>query len=423
MKRIIFLPILMMVTISSMAQNKNAVDAAVSKFQNFYNLQQPDSFFNMLSEKGQSTLTPEKAKLAISSLYQQYGKLVSCEKLHEDAGLATYKSTFQRITLTLLVVLGQDNKLETFRFLPYKEESANDTAKKAPSNFVYKSATGNIYGTLTLPDGSKKVPVVLIISGSGPTDRDCNSSLGLKSNAFLMLADSLKKAGIASLRYDKRGIGESAKAMKDEENMRLDDYINDAAAIIKMLKNDSRFAGVYVAGHSEGSLIGMIAAGKVTVAGYISIAGMGEGMDKVIDKQIRAQSAEMADKAKIILDSIRNGYTAKDIPEELFNLFHISVQPYLHSCLRYNPQTEIKKLKIPVLLIQGTTDLQVGIEEAELLKKAQPKARLVMVKGMNHVMKQAPADREQNFATYNKPELPLSPGFVPDLVKFINQSK
>ena len=175
-------------------------------------------------------------------------------------------------------------------------------------------------------------------------------------------------------------------------------------------------------GHSEGSLIGMIAAAKENVAGFISISGMGERMDKVIDKQIRAQSAEMADKAKVISDSIRNGYTAMDIPPLLNNLFHTTVQPYLHSCFQYDPQAEIKKLEIPVLIIQGTTDLQISPEDAELLKKAQPKAKLVLVAGMNHILKQAPANREQNFATYNMPDLPLSSGFVPALVKFINHN-
>lgn len=310
--------IIMLIT-SATAQSNNNTDVAVAKFRGFYNQQQIDSIYNMFSEKGKASLTPEKASQAFTGIYKQYGQLLTIEKLHEDGGMATYKSMFQRITLTMLVELTSDNKLETFRFLPYKEESTKDTTKKEPSNFIYKSATGNIYGTLTLPDGSRKVPVVLIIAGSGPTDRDCNSALGLKSNAFIMLADSLKKAGIASLRYDKRGIGESAPALKDEESLRLDDYINDAAAIIKMLKNDPRFSGAYVAGHSEGSLIGMIAALRENATGYISISGMGETMDKVIDKQIRAQSAEMADKAKVISDSIRQGYTVKDVPPLLNN--------------------------------------------------------------------------------------------------------
>ena len=414
--------ITMLIT-SALAQGNNNTDVVVAKFRSFYNQQQIDSIYKMFSEKGKASLTPDKAAQAFTGMYKQYGQLLTIEKLHEDGGLATYKSIFQRITLTLLVELTKDYKLETFRFLPYKEESTKDTAKKEPSNFIYKSATGNIYGTLTLPDGTRKVPVVLIIAGSGPTDRDCNSALGLKSNAFIMLADSLKKTGTACLRYDKRGIGESAHALKDEESLRLDDYINDAAAIIKMLKSDPRFSGVYVAGHSEGSLIGMIAALRENATGYISIAGMGEPMDKVIDKQIRAQSAEMADKAKIISDSIKNGYTVKDVPSLLNNLFHTSVQPYLRSCFKYNPQAEIKKLKIPVLIIQGTNDLQIGVEDAKMLKKAQPKALLLLVPGMNHILKQAPADREQNFATYNKPELPLSPGFIPELVTFINHSK
>src|ERR1039458_5175505 len=125
----------------------------------------------------------------------------------------------------------------------------------------------------------------------------------------------------------------------------------------------------------------------------------------------------------VILDSLKKGYTVTDIPGDLNSLFYASVQPYLTSWLKYNPQAEIKKLKMPVLIVQGTTDLQVEKQEAELLKKSNPNAKINLVSGMNHVLKQAPMDREQNFATYNNPDLPLSPGLMPDIIQFIHHSK
>jgi hypothetical protein len=422
MKRNILLVVVMLATSALGAQTKADLDAMVAKFRIYLNEQQPDSFYQMFSEQAKKSLTPEKAAQVLSGVYQQYGNLSSYELLHEDAGMATYKLTLERTKITLLIGLNKDIKMETFRFLPSKDESATDTVKKEKSNFIYKSPAGNIYGTLALPTGSKKVPVVLIIAGSGPTDRDCNSALGLTSNAFLMLADSLQKAGIASVRYDKRGVGESKAAVKDEASLRFDDYINDAIGIIKMLKEDPRFSGVYVLGHSEGSLIGMIAAGRESVAGYISVAGAGENLGKIAERQYSAQSDELGKKAKVILDSLKKGYTVKDIDPGLKMLFHPSIQPYLRSALRYDPSVEIKKLKIPVVIIQGTNDLQISVADAEMLKKANRKAKLILVDGMNHVLKQAPADREQNFATYNKPELPLSPAFMPGIISFVRHN-
>ena len=423
MKKII-VSLLLLLSVSALnAQTKTDFDAAITRFRHFFNLQLSDSIYNMLSEQGKKTLTPDKAADAFTGIYKQYGDLKSFEMIYNDAGLATYKANFSSITFTLLISLNKDNRLETFRFLPYKESTKSSGRVKEKSNFSMKAGTGTIYGSYVLPDGGKKVPVVLIIAGSGPTDRDCNSAMGANTDAFFMIADSLKKAGIASLRYDKRGIAESAGAMKEEKDLRFDDYVSDAAAILKLLKMDHRFSSVYVMGHSEGSLIGMIAAKKEKIAGYISLSGAGEPAGKLITDQLSVNSSFLAEKAGIIIDSIKKGFTVTDIPSDLNSLFHESVQPYLHSWLKYDPQVEIKKLKVPVLIVQGTNDLQVSQKEADLLKKAYPSARLQLVEGMNHILKQAPTDRRQNFATYNDPTLPLSSGLMPGIIQFILSGK
>jgi hypothetical protein len=275
-----------------------------------------------------------------------------------------------------------------------------------------------------MPDEKKKVPVVLIIAGSGPTDRNGNSDQGvLKANEYKMLADSLKLAGIACVRYDKRGIGESSTAMKSEDSIRFEDGIKDAEGFIKMLKADVRFSKVIVLGHSEGSLIGMIAARQEKAAAFISVAGIAQRADKIIEQQIRAQSGELAAQATIILDSLDKGYVVKDIDPSLTSLFRPSIQPYMISWLKYEPKQEIRKLTAPVLILQGTTDIQVNVEEAESLKKACPKATLKLITGMNHVLKQATEFYAENVATYSKPELPLSPGLMPAIDKFIKALK
>jgi pimeloyl-ACP methyl ester carboxylesterase len=297
------------------------------------------------------------------------------------------------------------------------------------SNFTLTTPKGSIYGTLLLPTSTARqqpasaahpVPIVLIIAGSGPTDRNGNAlKLGLNTNCYLLLADSLQAHGIASLRYDKRGIGASSAAMASESDIRFDDYISDAVGFINMLKTDHRFSRVIVFGHSEGSLIGMVAAARGHANAYISAAGAGDRIDKIIERQLAAQSAQLTAKATVLFDSLGMGHTVQDPGNGLSGLFRTSVQPYMISWLKYNPQQEIRQLHIPILIIQGTTDLQVSTGDAELLKTAAPAATLQLIDQMNHVFREAPLDRMANMATYQKPDLPLKPELVKAIVSFV----
>ncbi|MBX2905500.1 MAG: alpha/beta fold hydrolase [Taibaiella sp.] len=412
-----FLSAIMIVAaaVSSIAQTRKDVDVSVNKFMSQYNNKQYQDIFNGMSERIKSMMTPEQTKMAMSQLSEQAGQLKMYLFTKEEKGVSYYKTEFEKATMTLAISLDKDNKMDAFRFLPY-QGSQNEPAEK--SNFIYESKTGSIYGTLELPEGNKPVPVVLIIAGSGPTDRNCNQA-GVQTNAFKMLADSLKKAGIATVRYDKRGIGESAPAMKNEEDLRFDDMVNDAAGFVKMLKNDKRFSSVVVAGHSEGSLVGMMAAKKAHADGYISIAGISEKASGTIVRQLAEQSEELSLNAAYMLDSLTKGYSVSSYHPDLASLFRPSAQPYLKSWLKYDPKEEIIKLDCPVLIIQGTTDIQVPQDHAEALKAAYPRATLKFIDGMNHILKQAPADREKNIATYNNPKLPLSPGLSPAIVSFV----
>ena len=413
------LSILILAT-TAMAQSRTETDAVVTKFQGFYNRQQTDSIYDMLSDRSKGLLPLDKTRESFAQLHTQLGEMKSFEFTKEANKLSFYKTEFTNATVSLLVSLSAGNKLETFRFMPYKE----DTVQREPSNIFLKTHTGNVFGSLTFPDGSGKVPVVLIIAGSGPTDRDGNSNAGgLKTDAYRLLADSLRQAGIACVRYDKRGVGESAGAIVSEDSIRFGDMVDDAIGFVKMLKKDARFSKIIIAGHSEGSLVGMVAAEKEKIAGFISIAGVAQRADKIIEKQLRSQSGTLAAQATIILDSLKAGQTVKSLDPMLTSLFRPSVQQYMISWLKYDPAAEIKKLTIPVLIIQGTTDIQVEVGEAELLKKAYPKATLKLIEGMNHPLKQAPEDREKNVATYSDPRLPLSPGLMPAILDFISKTK
>jgi alpha-beta hydrolase superfamily lysophospholipase len=273
---------------------------------------------------------------------------------------------------------------------------------------------------MLVPPAKGKIPVALLIAGSGPTDRDGNNPR-MKNNALKMLAEALYKNGIASLRYDKRGIGASKPAGLKESELRFDTYIRDAVGWVQQLKQDKRFSSLVVIGHSQGSLIGMVAAQNPAVDKFISLEGAGEPIYDVLRKQLENQPDPVRKPAYSILDSLENGHRVKNVPPMLQTLFRPSIQPYLISWFRYHPQEEIAKLHKPVLIVQGTTDIQVSQTDAENLKKADPAAKLLIIKGMNHILKNAPANRQQNIKTYFDPDLPLNKELVEGVVKFIKE--
>ncbi|MFS2034728.1 alpha/beta hydrolase family protein [Polaromonas sp. CT11-55] len=285
------------------------------------------------------------------------------------------------------------------------------------------TAHGRIAGSLMLPAGSeKKIPLVLIISGSGPTDRDGNSAgVQGKNDSLKMLAQSLADAGFASVRYDKRGVGASAAAMGREADLRLDNFVEDAAAWIDLLASDARFSGVAVVGHSEGSLIGMLAAQGRDVSAFVSIAGAAQGAAAILRQQLAPQlPADLAERNEAILSSLERGEAVGDVPAALAALYRPSVQPYLISWFKRIPALEIKQLRVPCLILQGDTDIQVSIAQAMALGTAKPDAELRIIQGMNHVLKQVPLDPARQIASYGDPALPIAPGLSKSLVRFLS---
>ena len=280
---------------------------------------------------------------------------------------------------------------------------------------------GNLAGTLILPTTGKTFKLVVIQAGSGPTDRNGNSGNALKANSYRLIAEALSKKNIATLLTDKRGVGKSMGAMKSEANLRFDDYADDLAGWINFIKKDKRIGKIFIAGHSEGSLVGMIAAQKEKVNGYISIAGAGESIDKIITWQY----AQQLPKAAVVVDSLfkrmRNNQKIDTVPPYLLSIFRPSVQPYILSWMLHDPCAEIKKLTIPILILQGNTDIQVEVKQGEMLKACKPKATLKIIAGMNHILKEAPIDRTKNVATYSDGTLPIMPGLVDLIAAFVNK--
>ncbi len=295
-------------------------------------------------------------------------------------------------------------------------------AQAAETEVQIDGGLAPLKGSLLMPDGTGTVTTVLVLAGSGPTDRNGNSPGGLTTDAYKLVAVELAKQGIASLRVDKRGIAASMGAATKEEDLRFETYVNDAVAWVAFLKQQKRIGRIVIVGHSEGALIGSIAAQRPGVDGFVSLSGAGFRAGEILRRQLGPQlTGDLKTRAFAAIAELEAGRLVPNAPAELAALFRPSVQPYLISWFKYDPAAEIAKLKMPVLIVQGTTDIQVGVEDAKKLAAAKPDAQLLLIDGMNHILRAAPIDRADNIATYSQPALPLKPELMPALVAFIRR--
>jgi len=282
------------------------------------------------------------------------------------------------------------------------------------------TGTGELFGSLLLPKSDNPVPVVLIISGSGPTDRDGNNPDGGRNDSLKRLAWVLAKHNIASVRYDKRGVAASLAATPDERNLTVEAYAADAEAWGQKLKSDPRFGQLILLGHSEGALIASLAAPSVDAAAVISLSGSARPIDQVLRQQLSNRlPPPLMLRSNELLDSLKAGKTDDNVPPPLQVIFRPSVQPYLISLFRQDPAAAFARLTMPALIIQGSNDIQVGVNDAKLLKAAKPDAELALIEGMNHVMRIVPNDVKRQLASYKDPNLPLAAELGSRILGFI----
>ena len=264
---------------------------------------------------------------------------------------------------------------------------------------------------------NKKTNLVIFIAGSGPTDRDGNQK-GATNNSLKYVSEELAKSNIAAFSYDKRIIAQMKSGTVNEATLTFDDFITDATSVLLFFKNQKKYNNIIIAGHSEGSLIGMIAANGKADA-FISLAGAGRTIDAVLIEQIAKQAPFLSEETQKNLDILKSGKTFELKNPMLASLFRESVQPYMISWIKYNPQIEIAKLQIPVLIVNGTKDLQVTIIEAELLKKAKPQAELVLIENMNHIFKEIRGDDTENMKSYSNADLPIVAKLTNTIATFV----
>jgi uncharacterized protein len=292
--------------------------------------------------------------------------------------------------------------------------------KRLHQEVYVKTQKDTLFGTLLLPSAKIDTSqfVVLLIAGSGPTDRNGNNP-AMTNNSLKYLAEELAKFDIASLRYDKRGIAASSAAYIREDSLTFRTNVDDANYWVDVLQNFG-YTKIIIAGHSEGSLVGLLVAQQnTTIKKYISIAGAGRPIDEVLKEQYTKMAPVIRDSAYSIIDSLKKGVIVHHLSPWLFSVFRPTVQPYVISWMKFNPTDELSKLSIPSLIIQGTTDVQVSVEDAQLLAAAQYAEKLVIIKNMNHVLKKVTDDKDANRASYNDPSLPLHPELILQIYQFI----
>jgi uncharacterized protein len=268
--------------------------------------------------------------------------------------------------------------------------------------------------------GTDKSLIAFIISGSGPTDRDGNTvgSIG-KNNSLLYLSNYLNKEGISTLRIDKRGVGVSTSSAIKEDDLRFSTYVEDVGHWIDFLKKRG-YSKIVLIGHSEGALVATLAASSDSVIGLVSIAGAGRPASVVLKEQLQSNlPKELYTQAESIISSLEKGETVKNTPPELSSLFRSSVQPYLISWLKIDPAKAVSEVEVPILIVQGSTDLQISIEDAKLLHTGAKESELHIIQGMNHVLKAAEGNIDTQITSYIDPTLPLHKDLGAKVLKLI----
>jgi uncharacterized protein len=279
-------------------------------------------------------------------------------------------------------------------------------------------SAGGLFGTLARSArGADRGPAVLLLAGSGPSPRD--GALG----AFRQIAHGLAAAGIRSLRYDKRGVGESRALVTREDDLVFGDFVDDAVMAVRELSARSDVSSVVIIGHSEGALIASLAASRIPVAGIVLLAGAGRRLDVVLREQLQKGGVpeSLRNEAFQIIDKLVAGERVPDVYQEFRPVFRPSVQPFLISAFAIDPAVALARVSVPVLIVSAARDIQITQADFDALRRAKPDARTLVLADANHVLKAAPADladRPAQLRSYD-PSAPLVPELVPALVAFV----
>lgn len=343
----------------------------------------------------------------------------------KEIAKGTFESTvsFSRLALIVRVSVDSNDKVAGLFMRPAplpKPKVDSKPTNEFERDLTFEINGVSIHGTLLLPTTKREtMPLAVLHAGSGPTDRDGNQPL-LPNDSLKKLAEELTEKGIATFRYDKRGSGETGIAGA-ESDLKLQTYADDLTGVVAKLKSlsDVSFETITLVGHSEGAQICMLSTKKADVDRVVTVAGSGRNFKELLESQLKGKlPPDLTKTSNEILEELASGRLVDNVPESLQMLFRPSVQPFLISCIESDPEDLAASLKVPMLIVQGDKDIQVGVEDAQRLLKAQPKAELQVFEGMNHVLRIVTNDDEQQ-ASYRDPKLDLAPGLSKRIAAFI----
>jgi pimeloyl-ACP methyl ester carboxylesterase len=257
---------------------------------------------------------------------------------------------------------------------------------------------------------SDHVPVIIFVHGSGRLDRDGNGA-GLHCDSYRLLALALAEHGVASYRYDKRGAGKSHPDLPPEKRT-LDRFVDDVVAVTEQVRRDPRVGRVTLLGHSEGSNVVLLAANRAKPDALILAGGPGRPLVEVLRAQLESQiDAATLVSFERLVSEVRLGHALDGVPKDLEPLFRPSALPWLRSSLDEDPTNAAHGVRLPVVIVRGEFDAQVGKDDVANLARAMPHARSVEVPRANHVFKE-----ESSIAlpqpSYSDPSKPIARGTV-----------
>lgn len=272
--------------------------------------------------------------------------------------------------------------------------------------FVNDEANATLFGTITYPVGyiqGKKVPVVVMVTGSGPQNRDSEI---YEHKPFLIIADYLARNGYATLRYDDRCVGKSTGRFQAETTKEV---AKDAALAVKYLRDTKKFSKIGVLGHSEGGNVAFMLGANKLIDFAITMAGVGVQGDECLYQQGIAIAKQSGQEYQLTKEQLR---------EYLIG----TMSPWYEFFLDYDPASDISKTTCPVLVMNGEKDLQViASSNVEAIKGNLPKNKKSQVKiypGQNHLFQECTTGLPTEYINI---EQTISPIVLEDIAAWLKQ--
>ena len=293
-----------------------------------------------------------------------------------------------------------------------------------PVELTAPGPEGDLSGTLIAPAEGESL--VLIVPGSGPTDRDGNSPMGITSASYRLLAEALAEKGIGSLRIDKRGMFGSKAAIPDANDVTIAAYAADVQAWAKVARAETGAECVWILGHSEGGLVALEAVqDDQGICGVLLVASVGRPFGTILREQLKANPANaiILEQAFSAIDRLETGerVNTTNLHPGLQGLFNRDVQGFLIDAMSRDPAKLAENAKVPMLVVAGGKDIQTPVTDAKVLAEARPDAMLVVIDDMNHVLKAVEGDtRAANLAAYSDSSLPIHPDLVDAVAAFVS---